>query len=115
MSPIREHLIHADVHRIGIEGIDQFVEQVEHNFVHVGVRRAPLAAVDVLVVLRNPRRLVELRVLREQRARLGAPGLMAEAVHQRNQADPVLAADSGKLPSLILLRPRVSNSGCDVN
>ena len=93
----QEDLVHADVEGIGREGIDQLVDQGEDHAVHVRMERAPAPAVDPLVVLGHLGRLVELRVLREQRRCVAGPRLVAQAVEHGDEPDPSLAAEGGQI------------------
>ena len=101
----QEHFVHADVERIGFEGIDQFVDQRKDD--SCSRRGATDTIRDSRSSCRHAaesRRLVELGILRQQCPRFGTPGLMAQTVHQRDHADAVLAADVDELPGLLLVQ-----------
>ncbi len=64
------------------------------------MRGAPHATIDPLVVCWHLRRLVELRVVREERIRVFRPRLVPQAIEQRNQPDAILPTRGGQFPSL---------------
>ena len=88
-----EDLVHSHVECVGLEDVDEFVEEVEDDGVDLRMLRAPTAAVDVVVVRELAGRFVEFRVLDEQREGGFTPRLVAQALELRDQADAVVAAD----------------------
>ena len=69
----QKHLIHADVKGVGFERISQLIDQGKHDAVDLRIQRAPAPAVNPLVVGGDFGRLVELRVLLEQRRPWSSP------------------------------------------
>lgn len=69
----QKDLVHAHVHRVGVESVDQLVQQVEDHRMDPGMAGAPLAAVNALVVGRHVRRFVELGIGFQKRKRAAAP------------------------------------------
>ena len=86
----QKHFIHADVECLGLEGVDQLVDQGEDDFVRLGIHRIPFAAIESFVVGKGARRQIEFRVLREQRACVLCPRLVAEALELRDELDAVV-------------------------
>ena len=62
-----EELVHTHVDAIGLEGLDNLVDEGENYLVDAGVGDVPLAAVDAVVVGEGP----DERAIRELAARLG--------------------------------------------
>src|SRR5579871_3911517 len=44
----KEYLVHAHVKGVRTEAVENLVDQLEDNFVHLGIERVPFAAIDAL-------------------------------------------------------------------
>ncbi len=66
----------------------------------------PAPAVDSFVIGRDLGRLVELRILLEQRHRRLVPRLMPQAIQLRNQPDAALATVGGQFPGIVAAQSR---------
>ena len=96
--PMRKTSSMPDVHRVGVEGVDDLVDQGIDDLVDARVQGVPLAAVDALVLREGARSQVERGVLREQRPRVLGPRLVAEALELRDHPDAVLPAGRHEPP-----------------
>ena len=102
----QKHLIHADVKGVGFERISQLIDQGKHDAVDLRIQRAPAPAVNPLVVGGDFGRLVELRVLLEQRRRGLLPRLMTQAVELGDQPDSPIATKGGQVTGVVPAQAR---------
>src|ERR1700722_1832855 len=89
-----EDLVHAGVESCGLEGVAEFIDDGEEDFVHFWVERAIAAAIEVVVVGPNvfygvfyPGCFVEFGIGLQQLAGMLFPALVAEHVYLRDDAD----------------------------
>ena len=79
-----EHLVHAGMKRVGLEGFADFVHEREHDRVDLGMQGAIAFAVESVrvgpsvIFGLHPRGFVELRVDPEQVAEATGPGLVSQ-------------------------------------
>src|SRR5260370_6828960 len=97
VRPEQKNLVHAYVNGIGPERVDQLVHQLKNDFRNCWIQRVPFAAIDSRIAEKCSGRQVERRVLGQQRERLARPGLVAERLKFRDQADAKFPASRSKL------------------
>ncbi|OPZ77216.1 MAG: hypothetical protein BWY77_01742 [bacterium ADurb.Bin431] len=94
--PDEKYLVHADMDHVGVEGLDQLVEQIEDHGMDCGIERVPFPAVDPLVARIGARGEVEFGIAGEQGIGGSGPGLVAETLKLGHQLDVLAPASLGE-------------------
>src|SRR5437868_5425223 len=106
-----EHLVHSNMKRVGVESVDDLVDKRKDKGVHLGVKRAPAAAVNIGVLRELARRFIELGMSAQQSERMLAPRLMTQAINLRNEPNALSPCHLRQFTSLrpgdISLRPNL--------
>ena len=89
----QKHFVHADVEGIGLKSICQLVNQITDNLIYFRVLRTPTATINVLVIWKAPWGFIEFGMTFQQSQGGLTPGLMAQAIDLRDQADALAVSD----------------------